>query len=95
MFRLPGKNWFRPQLDSAMMELLLNGARWQLVQTAAVAFELRFMPTKNNEIINKRKLQKALKEALGPGSHVTINPVAALGLASSGKFSATANLSQP
>lgn len=91
LFRLPGKSWFRPELDSAMMEQLLNGARWQLVQTAAASFELKFMPRTNDEAIDRRKLQRVLKDILGAGVTIAIKPVAALGLASSGKFQATAN----
>ncbi len=44
MFYLPQKKWFRPELDTAMMEELLGNSRWQLVQTGASAFELRYMP---------------------------------------------------
>jgi phenylacetate-CoA ligase len=94
LFQLPGKSWFRPELDSAIMERLLNGARWQLVQISASSFELKYMPSRSGETIDRRKLQRTLKDVLGGDHAITIKPVAALGLASSGKFQATVNQSK-
>lgn len=91
MFYLPGKKWFRPELDIAIMENLLDHNRWQLVQTCASAFELRYMPKSASAAINTRGLRATLKKALGAGITVEITPVAALGTASSGKFPTTAN----
>ncbi len=89
LFRLPRKKWFRPELDSAMMEGLLGNSRWQFIQTGASAFELHYMP--KNADIDIRKLRHVLKKALGQGSSIEIKPVAALGPASSGKFLAISN----
>ena len=86
MFYLPRKKWFRPELDTAMMEELLDGSRWQLVQTGASAFELRYMAKNTNTAIDIRELRAMLKKALGDGTTVKLKPVAALGPASSGKF---------
>ena len=91
MFYLPRKKWFRPELDIALMEDLLDHCRWQLVQTGASAFELRLMAKSANTVIDIRGLKATLKKALGTGTTVQIIPVAALGPASSGKFLTTAN----
>jgi phenylacetate-CoA ligase len=91
LFYLPQKKWFRPELDTAMMEELLDNSRWQLVQTAASAFELHYAPKNPDIAIDARKLRRALNKALGADISLNITPVAALGPASSGKFLATSN----
>jgi phenylacetate-CoA ligase len=91
MFYLPRKKWFRPELDTAMMEDLLDNSRWQLIQSGASAFELHYMPKNATPAIDFRKIRLALKRALGTDISVEIKPVAALGAASSGKFLATSN----
>jgi phenylacetate-CoA ligase len=91
LFYLPQKKWFRPELDTAMMEELLDNSRWQLVQTAASAFELHYAPKSANTAINNRRLRAFLKKALGGRISIEIKAVTALGPASSGKFLATAN----
>ena len=91
LFYLPRKKWFRPELDTAVMEDLLNYSRWQLVQTDASAFELYYMPRNTDVAIDSHKLDVALKTALGADISIEIKPTAALGPASSGKFPATSN----
>jgi phenylacetate-CoA ligase len=91
MLYLPKKKWFRPELNTAMMEDLLGNSRWQLVQTDASAFELRYAPKNTLIAINSRELRAVLKKALGAHISVKINPVAALGPAPSGKFLAVSN----
>ena len=95
MFHLPKKSWFRPDLDSAKMEDLLGHSRWQLVQTGASAFELRYMQKNTHVAINSRELRAILKKALGTNTSVEIKTVAALGPSSSGKFLTTSNRFQP
>jgi hypothetical protein len=91
MFYLPRKKWFRPELDIAAMENLLDYSKWQLVQIGASAFELRFMAKNINTAIDIRGLRATLKKALGADITVGIIPVPALGPASSGKFLTTSN----
>ena len=78
MLYLAGKKWFRPELDTAMMEVLLDNSRWQLVQIGVSAFELRYVPKKNGNI-DAPKLRTVLKKALGPATAIVIKPTAALG----------------
>ena len=94
MLYLPQKKWFRPEFDTAMMEVLLDNSRWQLVQISVSAFELRYVPKNTDRNIDARRLRTVLKKALGPATAIEINPVAALGPASSGKFMATSNRHQ-
>ena len=94
MFYLPRKNWFRPELDTAMMEVLLANNKWQLLQTGATTFALRYMPKNSDGKIDMRKLRAVLNRALGPATALEIQPVAALGPASSGKFMAISNRHQ-
>ncbi|MGH6854437.1 MAG: phenylacetate--CoA ligase family protein [Aestuariivirga sp.] len=91
MFYRPRKKWFRPDLDTAMMEGFLRRNRWQLVQTGASAFELRHMPIGTDIAIDVRGFRAVLKKALGPDASVQIKPVAALGPTSAGKFLAISN----
>jgi phenylacetate-CoA ligase len=91
MFYLPQRKWFRPELDTAIMEELLGNSRWQLVQTGASNFELRYAPKNTDIVIDVRKIRATLKKALGANMSVEINQVAALGPASSGKFLTTSN----
>jgi phenylacetate-CoA ligase len=91
MFYRPRTKWFRPELDSTMMEEFLGNNRWRLVQTGALAFELHYAPKDPDIAIDTHRLRAALKQALGPDVSVKINPVAALGPASSGKFLAISN----
>jgi phenylacetate-CoA ligase len=91
MFYLPRKKWFRPELDTALMEDILNNSRWQLIQTSASAFELHYMPIDAEFTLDARKLRGILKKALEADVSVEIKPVAALGPASSGKFLTIAN----
>lgn len=90
MFYLPDQEWFRPELTT-MMEDLLHHRRWQLLQTGAEAFELRYMPAGGEFAINARAIRAALKNTLGARVSVQITPVAALGPASSGKFTPVLN----
>lgn len=94
MLYLPRKKWFRPELDTAMMEVLLDNSRWQLVQISVSTFELRYVPKNTDRNIDARRLRTVLKKALGPATAIEIRPVAALGPASSGKFMATSNRHQ-
>ena len=91
MFYLPRKKWFRPDLDTAMMEVLLSHNRWQLFQTGAAAFELRYALKNRDTDIDFRKLRVALKKVLGSAISIEIKPVAALGPSSSGKYLTTTN----
>ncbi len=91
MFFRPQKKWFRPELDTAMMENLLEHSRWQFVQTGASAYEFRYMPTKADTAIDARKLRATLKKALGTEASIQIKPVAALGPSAAGKFLAAVN----
>ncbi len=91
MFYLPRKKWFRPELDTAMMEELLGHCRWQLVQTGASAFELRYMPTGKDTRIDVRKLRAVLKKSMGSDVSVQFSPVAALGPSAAGKFLVTSS----
>jgi phenylacetate-CoA ligase len=95
MFHLPRNKWFRPELDTAMMEDLLSHSRWQFVQTGASAFELHYMKKDTQAAINSRKLRAVLEKALGTNTSVRIKSVVALGPASSGKFLTTLNRFQP
>ena len=95
MFYLPRKKWFRPELDTGLMEDLLDNSRWQLVQTGASALELHYMPRNINTAVDVRKIRLALKKALGTDISLEIKPVAALGPASSGKFLAASNRFRP
>ncbi|MGH6831122.1 MAG: hypothetical protein ACREDG_08210, partial [Methylocella sp.] len=60
--------------------------RWQLLQTGAEAFELRYMPAGGEIAIDTRAIRAALKKTLGARVSIQINAVAALGPGSSGKF---------
>jgi phenylacetate-CoA ligase len=91
MFYLPGKKWFRPELDAVMMEDLLGHGRWQFVQTGASTFEFRYMPKNKHTAVRSRELRVILKKALGINASIEIKSVAALGPASSGKFLTTLN----
>jgi phenylacetate-CoA ligase len=91
MFYLPRRKWFRPELDLAQMEELLDNSKWRLVQIGPLAFELRYAPKITAIAIDAHKLQVALKKELGADISIEIKPVAALGPASSGKFLATSN----
>ena len=91
LFYLPRKKWFRPELDTGLMENLLDNSRWQLAQSSAKAFELHYAPINTEIAVDIRRLRIALKKALGANVLVRIKPVAALGPASSGKFLATSN----
>jgi phenylacetate-CoA ligase len=91
MFHLPRKKWFRPELDTAIMEELLGNSRWQLVQTSASAFKFNYAPKNPLVLVDKSRLRGILKKALGAGVSIEIKPVAALGPSASGKFLATSN----
>ena len=91
MFYLPKKKWFRPEVDTAMMEKFLGDNRWQLIQTSATAIELHYMPTNTTVAIDVRALRAFLKRALSSDISLKIRPWAALGPSSSGKFLAISN----
>ena len=91
MFYLPERSWFRPELDTALMEGLLGHSRWQLVQTGASTFELLYSPKDTTVALDSRKLHGALKKSLGADTSIEIKPVPALGPASSGKFLGISN----
>jgi phenylacetate-CoA ligase len=95
MFYRPQKKWFRPEISTETMENLLGHSRWQLVQTGASVFELRYMPKNADMNVDARKLRTVLRRALGTGAIVKIKPVAALGPASSGKFQALSSGFRP
>ena len=86
MFYRSRKGWFRPELDTAILEDLLGHNRWQLIQTGAASFEFRHMPTNIAATIDRNGIRAALKKELGTQISVKIKPLAALGPASSGKF---------
>lgn len=91
MLYLPRKKWFRPELDTAVMEDLVRHSRWKIVQTGASDFEFHYVPKNPNVKIDGRTIRATLKKALGPNASVEIKPVAALGPASSGKFPTVSN----
>lgn len=91
MFYLSRRKWFRPELETAVMEELLDNCRWQLIQVSEAAFELHYMSRKSDVTIDAKKLRAILKKALGTNISVEIKTVAALGPASSGKFLTTLN----
>ncbi len=65
MLYLPRKKWFRPELDTAMMEVLLDNSRWQLVQMSVCDLRASLCPKKHRQKHRCTKASHCSQE--GPG----------------------------